>query len=141
MLNELCRELKNWFVRSESDKHFGAFTISNGVVMPSLDLSVNQYYRIIGSKFNDGVHKFGDNQDVLIDETFDGAIWIMCVPKEVIDLSVKISGFISKQDLNSSQFTGESFGGYSYTKGTKSNGAPITWQDVFCSDLNYWRKI
>ena len=37
--------------------------------------------------------------------------------------------------------TAESFGGYSYTKATDANGAPIGWHKAFASRLNEWRKL
>ena len=40
-----------------------------------------------------------------------------------------------------SPYTSESFGGYSYTKATDANGAPIGWQKAFASRLNKWRKL
>ena len=39
-------------------------------------------------------------------------------------------------------FTSESFGGYSYTKATDSaTGQPATWETVFRSQLNPYRKL
>ena len=134
MLTELCKELKNWFVRSENDKKIGNFKISGGVIMPSIDLKENQYFRIIGSVFNDGVHKCGDTADVLVDEEFDGAIWLMRVPPEIVILASKISEYESKYG-EVTPFTSESFGGYSYSK-KDSN-----WKDAFSAELNKWRKI
>ena len=134
MLTELCKELKNWFVRSENDKKIGNFKISGGVIMPSIDLKENQYFRIIGSVFNDGVHKCGDTADVLVDEEFDGAIWLMRVPPEIVTLASKISEYESKYG-EVTPFTSESFGGYSYSK-KDSN-----WKDAFSAELNKWRKI
>lgn len=134
MLTELCKELKNWFVRSDHDKKIGVFMISGGVIMPPIGLMENQYYRIVGSTFNDGVHKYGDKNDVLVDEEFDGAIWLMCVPAEVVSLASKIEEFETKYG-EVTPFSSESFGGYSYTK-KDSN-----WKTAFSTDLNKWRKI
>ena len=134
MLTELCKELKNWFVGSDNDKKIGVFEISGGVIMPPIDLKENQYFRIIGSVFNDGVHKCGDTADVLVDEEFDGAIWLMRVPPEIVTLASKISEYESKYG-EVTPFTSESFGGYSYSK-KDSN-----WKDAFSTELNKWRKI
>ena len=76
MLTELCQELKNWF---DLERHFGVFTIENGELSLPFLLD-GQYYRICGSVFNDGVHKYGDESDSLVDESFDGAVWAMAVP-------------------------------------------------------------
>lgn len=142
MLTELCHEIKNWFVR---EKHFGTFTIEGGSIeLPFL--ATNQYYRIIGSVFNDGVHVYGDITDILTDETFKGAIWAMAVPPEVVTLAGDISAWVDQYgEAVNSPFSSESFGGYSYTKasgngaGNGCNGG--TWQSTFASRLNKWRKI
>lgn len=137
MLTELCHELNNWFVLRECDKHIGVIVIKDGAITPPLDLLEGQYYRIVGSVFNDGVHKRGEEQ--LTDETFDGAIWLMSVPHDVIELSKAIDEFNSKNTVG--PYTSESFGGYSYTKATGKDGNPATWQDVFAPQLNRWRKL
>lgn len=135
MLTELCEELKNWFVGSDNDKKIGVFEISGGVIMPPIDLKENQYFRIIGSVFNDGVHKYGDTDDVLVDEEFDGAIWLMRVPPEIVTLASKISEYELKYG-EVTPFTNESFGGYSYSKKEDSN-----WKNAFSAELSKWRKI
>lgn len=135
MLTELCQELKNWFIRSDSDKHIGTFEIRDGILIPSLDLKPNQYYRISGSIFNDGVHKVGD---VLTNETFTGSVWAMAVPKEVVELSETIDAWKTKYAATvNTPYTNESFGGYSYTKSPGS----ANWQSVFSKEMNKWRKI
>ena len=40
-----------------------------------------------------------------------------------------------------SPYQSESFGGYSYTKASASNGDQVDWKTVFRSRLNRWRKI
>lgn len=140
MLTELCGSLHNWFTKSDDDKLFNTYIISNGVIAPSVDLVPGQYYRIIGSLFNDGVHKY-DNTDKLTDETFEGAIWKMYVPQEVISLSTDIDTWKTKNAKAGSVFQSESFGGYSYSKATGVNGAPFTWEDAFAMQIVRWRKL
>ena len=142
-LTELCQELRNWF---ERDKFFGTFTIENGAInVPDGSLQNGQFFRVIGSVFNDGVHKYG--VDELTDEVFRGAIWAMAVPPAVIDLSERISEWETKYgDSVSSPYSSESFGGYSYTKansgrGNAGSGSNPTWQSTFAGELNRWRKI
>lgn len=144
MLTELCQELRNWFDRK---RVFGTFTIEDGELTVPF-LQTNQYYRIVGSIFNDGVHKYGDETDVLTDETFDGAIWALAIPKEVVDLAADIAAWQTKYGgANSnamSPYTSESFGGYSYSKSAAnggSNNAGTSWQSAYASRLNKWRKI
>lgn len=141
-LTELCQELRNWF---ERDKFFGTFTIENGTInVPDGSLQDGQFFRVIGSVFNDGVHKYGEGE--LTDEVFKGAIWSMAVPPAVIDLSERISAWVTKYGESvSSPYSSESFGGYSYVKasgagqGNATSGP--TWQSTFANELNKWRKI
>ena len=135
-LTNLCAELRNYF---EPEKHFGTFTISGGSISPSDFLQDGQYFRIVGSVFNDGVHRHPAHD--LTDETFDGAVWAMAVPPAVIDLAAEIEEYNNSDAGKASPFTAESFGGYSYTKATDANGAPISWQKAFASRLNKLRKL
>jgi len=150
MLSELCRELKNWFDRGQP-KILGDFTISDGHLDRRISekIQYNQYFRIIGSVFNDGVYCFNEGLR-LTDETFHGAIWLMAVPKEVIDLANEIDSWQEKygsvDSTAMSPFNSESFGGYSYSKSTGSGGGssssnPTTWQSAFANRMNRWRKI
>ena len=146
-LTELCQELRNWF---ERDKFFGEFTIENGaIIVPDGSLQNGQFFRVIGSLFNDGVHKYGE--DELTDEVFKGAIWSMAVPPAVVELSEQISGWsVQYGDTVSSpyQSMSESFGDYSRSwakagsgQGNANSGSGPTWQSTFASELNRWRKI
>lgn len=140
MLDELCAELRNYFVRSDSDKHYGKFTINGCMFSPPLDyLQDGQYYRIVGSVFNDGVHQWPMPE--LVDETFDGAVWAMSVPPAVLALCDEIKSFVDSDAAKPSPYTSESFGGYSYTKATDANGVAVSWQTAFARQLNKWRKI
>ena len=98
---------------------------------------------IKGSIFNDGVYQYGEELD-LKDETFDGAIWAMAVPNQVIALSEEINQWILDNSVAlSTPYQSESFGVYSYSlkNGGQSDGNnELTWQSHFASRLNAWRK-
>ena len=136
MLEQILRHLNNYFIVKDG-VHRGTYEISSG----SLDLDFlqdNQYFKIVGSVFNDGVYKYPATD--LIDEKFDGEICAMAVPKAVIDLSADIKAWCA--DNPPSAYTSESFGGYSRTLATSGGtGAPVSWQDVFRGRLNAWRKL
>ena len=157
LMTELCQELKNWF---EKDIKRGRFIVRDGELRIILSdgnevglgvyLQNNQYYRLVGSVFNDGVHQYTatpNETDTLINEdAFDGAVWLMAVPPAVIALANDIKKFNDTYgDTVNNPYSSESFGGYSYTKasGTNKNGGSsgATWQSVFKSRLNKWRKI
>lgn len=146
MLTQLCQYLRNWFVREMIIGHFvvtdGEIKNADGTALPILD---NQYYRIIGSVFNDGVRKYG--VDTLADEPeWNGAVWLMAVPPEVVSLDAEIDAWVTanSQAINS-PYTSESFGGYSYTmkSGNANLGGDtgLSWQSQFYSKLSPWRKI
>lgn len=152
MLTELCQELHNWFVL---EKHFGKITISDGTITfadgTDHKLQNGQYFRIVGSVFNDGVHKYWvqDADDALTNEVFNGAVWALGIPKAVIALADEIGAWRDKyegaESAAMSPFNSESFGGYSYSKagaGTSNgSGSGGGWQGVFAARLNMWRKI
>lgn len=138
MIDQICREINNYFV---IDKIFDNFTIIDGNI--DLSLQEGQYFRIVGSIFNDGVYQYGEELD-LKDETFEGAIWTMAVPKEVIALSEEINQWIiDNSEVLSSPYQSESFGGYSYSlkSSSTSNDGGLTWQSHFATRLNAWRKL
>ena len=138
MLTEICAELRNYF-EVPNGRHFGTFTISGGSIAPLDFLQDGQYFRIIGSTFNDGVHQYPAAD--LTDEVFHGAVWAMAVPPTLIALSAEIEEYNKSDAGKASPFISESFGGYSYTKATDANGAPIGWQKAFASRLSRWRKL
>ena len=143
LLTELCRECRNYFLRNrENDIHSGTFVVSGGDIEPLSFLLPGQYYRIVGSVFNDGVHQYGDETDELTDETFDGAIWAMSIPPAFLALASEITAWqTANADALASPYQSESFGGYSYSKGSGASGGAYAWVDQFESKLKNWRKV
>lgn len=152
MLNELCAELRNYFLRDyvnpEQYIHYGSFSVQNGAIQDLPFLKNGQFYRIVGSTFNDGVHKYSPNHrgaedsETLTDEEFEGAIWEMFVPKEVVDLSAEIQDWISKNaDAINSPYQSESTPVYSrtYKQGIGASGS-YGWRDAFSERLNEHRR-
>lgn len=139
MLEQVLRHLNNWFL---VDIHEGTFTVENGgITLPFLQ--TNQYFRICGSVFNDGLHLYPAVD--LTDETFTGTVWALAVPKAVVVLAEDIAAWEEKNgEAVLSPYTSESFGGYSYTKASVGNAdtsAGTGWQGAFKSRLNDWRKL
>lgn len=144
VLTAICAELCNYF-SSDPDRFFGDYSVAEGALSPSLSLADGQYYRLIGSRLNDGVHQKGD---VLFDEpTFHGAVWLMRVPKAVLELADDVQKWTERYGAIDgaalSPFNSESFGGYSYSKsaGTPEASAATSWQSVFAERLKPYRKI
>ena len=136
MLTEVCAELRNYFVASI---HNGTFEIVGGKITPLDFIQENQYFRIVGSVFNDGVYQYPAAS--LTDEVFEGAVWSMAVPPSVVDLAAEIKKYNESDEAKPSAYQSESFGGYSYSKATDSNGVPLDWKKVFASRLNQYRRI
>lgn len=152
MISEVCHDLRNYFCY---DRIFGTFKIENGMLHfsdsdKSLDLVDNQYFRIVGSLFNDAVWKWNsEGIEGLTDEgEFLGSVWKMNPPKDFLALIADIETWQDKfgavDGSANSPYSSESFGGYSYSKssGSGSNGSTsVTWKNAFASRLNTYRKI
>ena len=141
MLDKLLREL-GWYRRPNkyvNQIKVGKFTIEGGKIAPSDFLKEEDYYRIIGSKHNDGLYQY-PNSD-LTDEMFDGAVWVMRVPPALVTLAQQYKEELEKESGKPSAYISESFGGYSYTKATNSKGVPLNWEHLHADELNQWRII
>ena len=143
MMNRICGFIHNYFT-ARADIHTGTYVIEEGSV--SLPFLLNgQYFRIVGSALNDGVYQYP--AESLLDETFEGEIWAMKVPKAVRDIAIEAAALDAANagKLNG-PYTSESvIGVYSYTKSNAAGGSVDDWlfgQDgVFGRRLNKWRKI
>lgn len=138
MLSEICAEIRNYFCDNK-DKYSGNFTISGGNISNVGFLQDGQYFRVVGSVFNDGVWQYPASE--MTSEEFDGCIWAMKVPPAFVALAGEIEEYSGSDAAKPSAFTSESFGGYSYSKATDSNGVGASWKTVFANQLNKWRRI
>lgn len=131
MLEEVLMAANNWFVH---DVKSGKFEISDGNLNADF-LNRGQYYKIVGSVFNDGLHK---HPDVLNDEEFYGKILLLAIPQSVIELSEKAEKWVETYGKTAKNpYSSESFGGYSYAKDSESKD----WKDAFSDELKRWRKV
>lgn len=132
MIDAICASLRNYFVVEIVD---GEYTVTDReITLPFL--AAGQFFRVVGSVFCDGVYRCGDALPA--DETFDGAIWAMAIPPTLEELAAEIEEWKQKNaGVINSPYQSESFGGYSYTKGSDS----ASWQGVFAKRLNRWRKL
>jgi len=154
MMTSLCREVRNYFVRSDSDRISGRFSVSGGTVacldQDGFSPADGQYFRIVGSLYNDGVWQNGSEySDGMTDEVFDGQVWLMAPPKDFTDLADEIEQWIERfGDAALSPYAAESFGGYSYTlRGTSRrnesarDNEDASWQTAFKRQLSAYRRI
>lgn len=135
MLETILMHLNNWFLVPDG-VHEDTYEIKDGsIALPFL--ASGQYFRICGSVFNDGLHQYPAED--LTDETFEGTVWALAVPKQLVTLADEIKAWMDKNPVT--PYTSESFGGYSYSRATGATGQPAGWQDVFKAQLNPYRKI
>mgnify|MGYP001025876590 FL=1 len=140
MLEQVLTHIHNWF---QVGIYPGTYTIEDGgVTLPFLQ--DGQYFRIVGSLFNDGLHQYGPAMELLQDETFDGAVWALAVPKSVVELAGEIAAWQEKYGaVIDSPYTSESFGGYSYSKASGAGDIAGSggWQAAFRARLTPYRKL
>lgn len=153
MLTEICQRLKNWFDLKSDHTPYGHYngtiTITTNTSTHKSTISINgnvmeiptNHFRLIDSLKNNGVHSVDDE---LIAETFDGALWLMVIPAEVIALAADMSQWVTDYgNASKAPFSSESHKGYSYTKAVSNSGsgANMSVWAAFESELSAWRKI
>ena len=146
-MTELCAELKNYFIRDTArDIRADTYKIENGSISPAPFLTEGDYFRIVGSRKNDGVYQYMlADLATLTDETFDGNIWVMSVPVGVVALLGDINTWeVATADVRNSPYQSESFGGYTYSLksygGSGGSAGGLTWQNVFADRLKPYRR-
>ena len=145
MLEQILMEIHNWFRARDglNGIHPGTYTIEDGgIALPFLQ--DGQYFRIMGSVFNDGLHRYGPDMEALTDETFDGTIWALAIPKTVVDAAAEAEAWMAKNGaVVGGVYSSESFGGYTYTKDTTAadslskTGIPVH----ILAKVNGYRKL
>ena len=137
MLEEVLRYLWGTQVYKWAHKELygGTFEIKQGnIELPSL--LDGQYFRIVGSVFNDGVYQYPAS--TLKDETFAGAVWTLALDPALVELCSDIEEWQKKnKNAVETPYQSESFGGYSYT----IKDEETSWKTVFNDRLKVWRKI
>ena len=146
-LTELCQELRNYFDRG---RYSGRFEIRDGEIYAgenTLPIREGMYFCVWESWLNDGIHKFPDTD--MVNETFDGSVWLLAIPAPVQKLAEEITEWRKKYEAPGSSamspFMSESFGGYSYQKGSALTGKDTSgstgWKRTFAGRMNAWRKM
>ena len=142
MLTRICRYLKNWFVK---ETHLGTITVTDGNVFcngSEIEMQEGQLFALVRTNYVYGSYAYGDEID---DSEFDGAVWLMDVPKDVLDVAEAMTEWETANSGTeaTSPFQSESFGGYSYTKASNGNGkigSSVFDIAQFASVLNPYKK-
>lgn len=146
MLEAVLTSLNNWFDRDAGGRFHhverGELSIEGGSLLGAGEwLRDGQWFRILGSAFNDGLHRHPATD--LADEAFKGAAYALCVPPAVVELSERIAAWEEANgDASRGVYASESFGGYSYTLkgGSAAESGPAGWRAAFADELRGWRK-
>lgn len=121
----------------------GTFTVGDDGTLPIDQLQEGQYFWIEGSVFNDGLHQYPSTD--LVPETFTGRVRPCAIPDAFLQLVDEIDGWVERYGGSvEGPYQSESFGGYSYTRGTTASsevGGPSGWRYAFADRLNTWRKM
>lgn len=139
MLEQILRSIKDYFIK---EVWYGIFLISDGSLADVDFIKEDQYFKISGSDSNDGVYKYPATN--LKDEEFDGEVWVLKVPQEIIDIAEERAAWEQKNaDQLNSPFNSESFAGYAYTLKSSGGGTGggIASGTAFDERLKQWRKI
>lgn len=148
MLAAVLGKLHNWFDRDANGRFLhvesGELSVEGGSLVGADGwLQDGQYFRILGSVFNDGLHQHPACD--LKDESFEGCAYALAVPTEVVDLAQRIGEWEAKNgDAARGPYQSESFGGYSYSLkdgGGGSSPASGGWERAFAPELRRWRKL
>lgn len=138
MLEAILDSLHNWFIIPGAAR-CGTFEVASGTLDVDF-LQWDQYFRVEGSVFNDGLHRHPAT--CMQDEVFCGRIYPMAVPKAVIALAEEIKTWCENNPETDK--VSESFDGYSYTRA--SNGQNVSvgasrWETAFAGKLRPWKKV
>ena len=149
VLEEVLLHIHNWFVRDSIE--VSGCTVDDGELPASVTSGMleGQWYRVEGSYLNDGLHLHPATD--LEDETFDGMISVLAIPKPLLRIVEEICDWTESnanalQKALGSPYQSESFDGYSYSirsdlMPNSASGGLSGWQAAFASRLNPWRKM
>jgi len=143
MLTEICAYLHNYF---DYERHSGEISIVSGEIFcngEKITLEEGQYFALFRSRIPLGVFNV-----VPADKNFVGSVWLMDVPKAILDADTWAKEWMVKNGGATSEansvFQSESFGGYSYNKGTNTSGKggmSVFDNAQFARMLNPYRKL
>lgn len=146
-LTNLCDYANNYFEKAYES---GDFVISSNSIHVANEYKEGQYVRVMDSLLNDGVykvHSFAGGvivlEGTLIDESFNGYIVSMCIPKEFVDLVAPMNAYDNQVNKGVSS---ESIPNYSVSYDSNSNSykhfaAQIDRYHKFYQGRYYFIKI
>lgn len=137
-IERVMRRVRNYFQRGYTE---GTFAITGNVLSPAPSAP---WVKISGSAYHDGVYECcsGYLQGVpegRQDETFTGVVWMLYPPDDFLALCEEIRDYDQKNPVGALQ--SETFGDYSYNRGSGANGGTMSWETAFAAHLAPYRRM
>ena len=131
----VMRHVNNFFPREAVE---GVFSVSgDGVLSPAVDAP---FIAVTGSTWHDGLYDSASDMKTGHEETFEGTVWALCPPAQFLALCKEIEAYEAKNPTGAP--VSESFGGYSYSRGTSGqSGCAITWREAFSEALRPYKRM
>ena len=136
-METVMQTVHNYFERSALE---GTFRLAGNVLTPAPSAP---YVAIRGSAF-DGVYSCQNGYlyglpEGLLEEEWTGMVWELFPPAGFVSLCEEISAFDEKNPAGA--MLSESFGDYSYTRGSNARGTAVNWEQAYGSRLNAYRRM
>ena len=134
----VMRHCRNYFETGYMD---GTFRITGNAL--SADVGGVHYVYISGSLMHDGVWEIcngyltGRDVTGLMNEEFDGRVWLLAPPVDFLDLVREMQQYEEKNPV--SAVIRETFGGYS-KEIASVNGVPLNVQTAFSTQLAPYKR-
>lgn len=140
-IEAVMRRIKNFFNRRGEPPYMGEISITGSVLTPAPSAP---WVAIRGSTYHEGVYRCDSGvlqgiPEGRPDETFTGVVWKLYPPDDFLALCEEISSYDQKNPVGA--YRSESFGEYSYTRGTGSSGGVMTWEQAYASALAPYRRM
>lgn len=138
-MDKLLDYINNYFYKF---KERGTYEIKDDVLIGVRGKYFpGQYIMIRNSFLNDTVFKIkaitekGLLLEESLDETFEGYVCSLAIPRNIIEIEKKISDFNNDPTNKHTNRASVGFGSQTVSLATNKNGAVMTWKDVFKEDL------
>lgn len=141
-MERILKYINNYYAKT---KELGIITIKDNKIELKGTYIPNQYILVRGSILNDGLYKINTLEDKMIavtgaiNEVFEGVIYALAIPKEIIEMQTELKELESKYEP--SVYQSESFGNYSYSLATNKQGETMSPFDYLVPRLIAYRKI
>ena len=131
----VMRHVNNFFLREAVE---GVFSVSgDGVLSPAVDAP---FIAVTGSTWHDGLYDSASDMKTGHEETFEGTVWALSPRAKFLALCKEIEAYVAKNPTGAP--VSESFGGYSYSRGTSGQGGgAITWREAFSDALRPYKRM